>query len=445
MRRTFKKTVPRKPKPSGHPAFSFTANVVFYPILLAAALVFAQSLKLPVSYMVFLFVLILPLGVVVQLVLARIFLCASVRTEADTVEKNTPLAFSVLLSNDSLFPFPFVEAELLLPDGETAVRCGERRFALSLPPKNGCEIRRSARFSFRGEYDVGVKCLYVYDLFRVVRMRVKLERYETVFVMPRRLTLPPRPLSAESDLNTQTVIRQRGSDNTESSDIRSYEQGDSLKSIHWKLSSKSQDLLVREYSKNNGNSVYVFCDLEPHYRKAAASENADAKPSFVPLPECADTADELGADLVIEHCIASTLRELKAGNDVTLSWFRRDQGSLRAAAVRLATMQDFEQVFRRFAAAPLIERGNQPTELSSLIADATGSSLIFITAFLDAAAAAEYISIANAYRHLGAKALELVWCADRRFFVPDDEAEKQLDRWFSELRSAGFTVSERLI
>lgn len=420
------------------PPIAFTGRVWMYPLLLISSLIFAQALKMPLSYMIFIFVIIMPLGAALQLALAAAFIRTSAQAESNTVEKRSPVSFSVIASNECLFPFPFIEVELLVPDKRGA-KCVPKRAGFSLAPFSDCEIRRTAEFAFRGVYSVGLKQLWVYDCFRIVKLRLKCDNYAEIFVLPRRYELPPKPLPSESDQNTQSVIRLRGSDNTELSDIRSYIKGDSLKSIHWKLSSKAQELIVKDFSKNSGNSVYIFCDLEPHYSRAAAEQ---AQISPLPLPEYADIIDNLNADLVVEHCLGATLRELRIFNTVTLLWLTEgENGNIRPNTHTISSLAAFDSAFRELAAAPLADCKKQPTLLSSLISDDDSSTLIFVTAHLDNAAAGEYISLASSHRNLGAKAVELIFCSDATLYIPDADSERLHTERISEL-SPHMEVSE---
>ena len=54
--------------------------------------------------------------------------------------------------------------------------------------------------------------------------------------------------------------KQKGSDPSETFGIKNYAEGDSIKSIHWKLSGKVGDIVVREYGLPVDNRIFVICD-----------------------------------------------------------------------------------------------------------------------------------------------------------------------------------------
>ena len=54
--------------------------------------------------------------------------------------------------------------------------------------------------------------------------------------------------------------RRKGNDPTELFDLRGYEEGDTLTAIHWKLSAKMDDLVVRESSHPTDYDIVLLCD-----------------------------------------------------------------------------------------------------------------------------------------------------------------------------------------
>lgn len=67
----------------------------------------------------------------------------------------------------------------------------------------------------------------------------------------------------------------RGEDVSETFDLREYQKGDSIRTVHWKLSGKTDDLLVREFSRPaNYNTILLF---EFHRRP---EEDSDSKHSI---------------------------------------------------------------------------------------------------------------------------------------------------------------------
>ena len=262
--RLIRQKLGKKVSERDEPTLTVTPRFTTYLILLGVALVFTQALLSKVSNIFFWFVFLLPLVLLVYLIMAKNALSVSMLCDTATTEKNTPYTYSFRLDNRSILAIPFVEATVSIPQSNS-VRCTERTLRVSMAPLTGYHVKNTVAFRFRGTYDIGVRCFYVYDFFRIFRARVDVEDFTTVYVLPRRLTQEDTEAHSVSDDTARTVRSPLVVDKLEVSDIRDYRSGDSLKSIHWKLSSKSETFVVKDYNTGTSNQTVVFCDLTPHF------------------------------------------------------------------------------------------------------------------------------------------------------------------------------------
>ncbi|MDP4181678.1 MAG: DUF58 domain-containing protein [Bacillota bacterium] len=60
---------------------------------------------------------------------------------------------------------------------------------------------------------------------------------------------------------TNSILNNKFEDMTTISDIRNYAYGDSLKKIHWKLTAKSNNLMVKNFQSTTETSALIFLDL----------------------------------------------------------------------------------------------------------------------------------------------------------------------------------------
>ncbi len=261
--RKISKKAAQKPE-RDEPSFTVTPRFSTYIVLLIVSLVFTQALLSKVSNIFFWFMFLLPIALCIYTLLCRHALSVSMLSDTVTTEKNTPYTYEFRIDNHSILALPFVEALVSIPQSNS-VRCTERTVRLSMAPMTGYHMKNTVRFRFRGTYDIGVRCFYIYDFFRLFRARVDVENLTTIYVMPRRLTLDDTLAQAISDSTVRTVRSPLVVDKLEVSDIRDYQNGDSLKSIHWKLSSKSENFIVKDYNTGTSNQTVVFCDLTPHF------------------------------------------------------------------------------------------------------------------------------------------------------------------------------------
>ena len=125
---------------------------------------------------------------------------------------------------------------------------------------------RSVAFSGTGTYRVRLKKLKVYDFTGLFYGKVRAKGEKKVLVMPRlheipvRLGLAVRNFFSEADVYDE---ESPGHDSSELFDVREYRKGDRLQNIHWKLTAKQDDLMVKEHSLPKACPVVLFLDVHP--------------------------------------------------------------------------------------------------------------------------------------------------------------------------------------
>ncbi len=131
---------------------------------------------------------------------------------------------------------------------------------VSMPPFVKRRFRQIIHCPHRGEYEAGVTRVSVTDVFGMMtfsrRPRSKPVRME---VQPRLLDAAPLPL--ESIDQGPAVIRRAVEDNASPSDVRAWREGDELKKVHWKLSLRKREMMVRTYEETARPDTLIIPDL----------------------------------------------------------------------------------------------------------------------------------------------------------------------------------------
>lgn len=241
-----------------------TSRVWLYLALLVGAFIFTQALHAKASNIFFGFVVFLPLVLLLYTLTALYSLQMNMASDGATVRKREPYTYEMRLLNQSPFAYPFIEAVMILPQSNS-VRCRERSVYLSMAPFGTYEIRSEVRFRFRGSYRIGVECFYVYDFFRLFRVRVDIENSVTVRVLPRRMPIGEEGVRGVSDEPEPSNNRSATIDRVEVGDIRTYLPGDPLKLIHWNLTLRLEEPVVKDYVGGRTKITYVYCDLAARF------------------------------------------------------------------------------------------------------------------------------------------------------------------------------------
>ncbi len=427
--------------------FALTKNAAIYGAVLVAALIFTQALRSTLSNIFFVFVVLLPIVMGIYLLLARATLSVYRVSTSSTVEKNKPYTYQFKLSNSGIFPYPFIESFMLLPQ-EDMVRTTERCVWLSMPPLSTYDVNNTVSFHYRGTYEVGVKSFYVYDLFRMFRMRIRFEDYDTVYVVPRCLYIRDSRTRATADESDTMKKVGFSYDRVEISDIRDYRSGDSLKSIHWKLSSKSEEFVVRDYDSGTSRRTFIFADMSARFPETLPKDEDEAsggKPAASDYSELAQKEyysdmNEYCADGVCELTVATVLRELRNGNTCSLFWFdSRTEGG--ACGYTIRGMEDFAIVFRLFATAPLSPKKSTLRRLTSMVKDTQNIKLLFVSSAIDPEAMAEYSTIAETSEIASGSAEVILYNPYERFLYPH-ERKIYFESCREELSSHGLRLTE---
>lgn len=253
-------------------AFSLGKGFAVYAVMFVFAVIFTQALESPVSIVFLWFTVLLPFAMLAVAYVSRNAVTVFLRADEKTVEKNEEIPYEFIVINSSVLPLPYVEAYVSVPSA-TGVRSDEKCLMIPILPKGRYHFTDNVTFKYRGKYNIGVGDVYVTDMLGFYCIKKEIRTYEEIFVMPRKRYLDRDNANSASDLPSDSNLVVNGIESSESNRIREYRSGDSLKHVHWKLSSKMSELQVNEYKPNAGKNVYVFCDYSvlPH-------ENTDETP-----------------------------------------------------------------------------------------------------------------------------------------------------------------------
>ncbi len=348
---------------------SVGSGAKIYALLFVGALIFTQALRSRASSVFFIFVLMLPPAMLIYALLGRTALRVIMLSESATVEKQTPYTYKIRLVNEWILAYPFVEADIRLPDAD-CVGTYLHRVKLALPPLSDYTVNNTAAFRYRGMYEIGVERLYIYDFFRIFKICMPTDAKHAVSVLPRRRLIEFSGGEATSDSASKSPKKSESYERLEISDIREYMLGDQLKSIHWKLSTKSEELLVREYDAGASKTTYVLCDLSEQYPSESAQ--ADGREESVGSPfELSEERyyrdmNPYTADGIVELTVAAVLDLIRRGNRCTLIWFDSRE-KFGHHIFDISSSEHLDAIFTLFGTAPSSPRDLGADRLAELL------------------------------------------------------------------------------
>ena len=159
----------------------------------------------------------------------------------------------------STFPF---DASLVLID-ELPMQFQQRNFQLNtrLKERNRETFTYALKPVLRGEYEFGELLCYVSSPLRLLQRRIHTAESSVVKVYPSFQQLKKYQLLAFSD-NRQAGIKKirRVGHSMEFEKIKSYVQGDDVRTINWKATARTGDIMVNTYTDSRQQQVYCLVD-----------------------------------------------------------------------------------------------------------------------------------------------------------------------------------------
>ena len=168
---------------------------------------------------------------------------------------------------------------------------------VSCPPFVERTFRQVIECPHRGVYEAGVTRVSVTDVFSLVCLsRDPGSRLVKLEVLPRSGEAEPLRLNAV-DQGPQN-IRRASEDNASPADVRAWREGDELKKVHWKLSLRKRELMVRTYEETARPDTLIIPDL---------AEATALRDQQLTLEDC-----------VCEAALSAALAQLRAGYPVRM-------------------------------------------------------------------------------------------------------------------------------
>lgn len=214
------------------------------------------------ALVLFLVILAIPILLFILTVLMRLGI--RIRVEADrTVCSNEETAtISLVIANYSLLP---VSQITVFANYKNAFfkhhDVGEFQFFAPPLSKNRYEIEVRSRHA--GKVEVFFKKARVLDYFGVFSLPIKIKKRLTVSFLPRVHSVEPtlrKNTYTASETNLYSQYKP-GDDPAEVFAVREYVDGDKLSRIHWKLSSKQDCYMVKDYSLPINEAVLILPEL----------------------------------------------------------------------------------------------------------------------------------------------------------------------------------------
>ncbi len=187
---------------------------------------------------------------------------ASLHIENISICKNTESKITVNLINHSVFPVSCAVATLKITNNLTE----ETQMLTTMMPvsaNNQQSIKFCVSYEHCGNVTITLKRIKIYDYIKLFSKNIFLNVSEEMSVVPELKSILPSIQTTLSNIsdNDEFSKLKPGDDCSEIFNIREYAYGDKLNRIHWNLSSKYDDLMVKEYSLPVSSQIMIIFEF----------------------------------------------------------------------------------------------------------------------------------------------------------------------------------------
>jgi hypothetical protein len=177
--------------------------------------------------------------------------------------KGQKIPISVQLNNPTIFPVPNLLIYLTYKNKYNS-QVTKIKFAFSIDANTKTTVVCNLSSEYSGNLEISLRAIRIYDYFKMFSFRKKMEQDIKVAVLPFYYELTGNEILSHSQRLVESDYYSAvngGDDPSEVFAIREYREGDRPQRIHWKLSSKLNQLMIKEFSDPLNCSILLFVDL----------------------------------------------------------------------------------------------------------------------------------------------------------------------------------------
>lgn len=235
-------------------------NRVLYACFFLSALIFTYFYGGKVPYGFLYIVIFMPIISFLYTLVILIRFKYTQSIDKNFITKGDIVNFNLSIHNEDFFLYPYIKINFCGDD--TIFKNQFQSKSLSLLPFKGKKYSFQLECNYRGNYEIGIKSVQFEDFFGLFSLTYKNMETKHITVYPKIVFLERFKLKTNYMSETKSVLNNRFEDMTTVSDIRKYAYGDSLKKIHWKLTAKTRNMMVKNFQSTTQTSSVIFLDLQ---------------------------------------------------------------------------------------------------------------------------------------------------------------------------------------
>lgn len=233
---------------------------ISYIILLLLSFVYIYFDGGFLPYTLFSIVLILPVVSIVYLIIVFNTFKYTEKLEKREYNKGEILDYTLQIHNVTPLYITYFTVYMHM-EGQMLIK-GMKNEHLTLKPFSVQEFKFNVPILYRGKYKVGISHIEIRDFLNLFSVKYLPGETKLIRVFPRILPLEEMDIPYIRTSENEYLSHNKDVGHTEIKDIRDYMYGDSIKKIHWKLSSKYNKWLIKETNASSEREFWVLLNLD---------------------------------------------------------------------------------------------------------------------------------------------------------------------------------------
>lgn len=235
-------------------------NRGLFVFLFSMSLIFVYFYGGKIPYMFFYIILLLPLISISLTITAYVRMKYTESIEKTSAVKGEEIGYSFTIANEDFFLCPYIRVNFYSNNTVFARQFDSKSF--SLTPFKSKTFSYKLKCNYRGIYPIGIKSIEYEDYLGLVKFTYKPAASKFLTVNPKVIEIENIDITTNMMSEAHSILNSHNVDVTNISDVRKYAFGDSLKRIHWKLSAKTNELMVKNYESTSKTNSIIVLDLE---------------------------------------------------------------------------------------------------------------------------------------------------------------------------------------
>ncbi len=236
-------------------------RIGYLALLVATAVFFILYLD-TLSLILFLVVAVLPVFLFIITLIARLLSKVEVEISNSAAEKGEEALIYFVVHNRSIISLKNLKVNLFIENkflGENE----ECELYVSAPALTKQTVKYAVTSEHIGSIAVKIKDVVFYDYFKLFSFKYKVNKEFVISFLPEIIPTPVN-LRVNSYINNESDVfskQKAGDDPSEIFKIRDFMGGDKLNRIHWKLTTKTGNIMVKEFSLPINTSIMIALEL----------------------------------------------------------------------------------------------------------------------------------------------------------------------------------------